>query len=67
MGEDGFYVQEYTIHISDPIYPDASLSHRDRINDMMERNSAVWKKIYEKEYHIALSYTTENPELTKNG
>lgn len=67
MGEDGFYVQEYTIHIAEPIYPDPELPHRKRINDMMERNSAVWKNIYEKEYHIALSYTTENPELTKNG
>ncbi len=61
MGEDGFYVQEYTIHISEPIYPDTSLPHRKRVDDMMERNAAVWKEIYESEYHIALSYTTETP------
>ena len=59
MGEDGFYVQEYTIHISEPIYPDTTLSHRKRIDDMMDRNYAVWKEIYENEYHIALTYTTE--------
>ena len=59
MGEDGFYVQEYTIHISEPIYPDTTLSHRKRIDDMMNRNYAVWKEIYENEYHIALTYTTE--------
>ncbi len=59
MGDDGFYVQEYTIHIAEPIYPDTSLPHRKRIEDVMERNAAVWKDIYEKEYHIALSYTTE--------
>ena len=59
MGEDGFYVQEYTIHISEPIYPDTTLSHRKRIDDMMDRNYAVWKDIYENEYHIALTYTTE--------
>ena len=67
MGEDGFFVQEYTIHISEPIYPDTSLPHRKRIVDMMERNSEIWKEIYEKEYHIALSYITENKELLKNG
>ncbi len=67
MGEDGFFVQEYTIHISEPIYPDCSLPHRKRIDDMMEKNSEIWKNIYEKEYHIALSYTTENKELLKNG
>ena len=62
MGEDGFYVQEYTIHIPEPIYPDTSLPHRKRIDDMMNRNYEVWKEIYEKEYHIALTYTTETKE-----
>ena len=64
MGEDGFYVQEYTIHIAEPIYPDTTLSHRKRIDDMMDRNYAVWKEIYEKEYHIALTYTTETKPET---
>ena len=62
MGEDGFYVQEYTIHIPEPIYPDTTLPHRKRIDDMMNRNYEVWKEIYEKEYHIALTYTTETKE-----
>ena len=59
MGDDGFYVQEYTIHVSKPIYPDKSLPYREQIEDMMRRNYEVWKKIYEKEYAIPLSYTTE--------
>lgn len=59
MGEDGFYVQEYTIHVAPPIYPDKSLPYRKQITDMMLKNYQVWKQIYEEEYHIALSYTTD--------
>lgn len=60
MGDDGFFVQEYTIHIKEPIYPDNSLSRSEKIKKMMEENSRVWKEIYESEYHIPLTYTTEN-------
>ena len=66
MGEDGFYVQEYTIHIAEPIYPDTTLPHRKRIEDVMNRNAAVWKEIYEREYHIALTYTTDPDKLKTN-
>jgi 1-acyl-sn-glycerol-3-phosphate acyltransferase len=67
MGEDGFYVQEYTIHVAKPIFPDPELPYRKQITDMMQKNYDVWKEIYEKEYHIALSYTTENPDAIKMG
>ena len=56
---DGFFVQEYTIHISEPISPDPSLSYRENTKKMMEKNYALWKDIYEKEYDIPLTYTTE--------
>lgn len=59
MGEDGFFVQEYTIHIGEPIYPDDRLVQAKRIEKMMAENFEVWKTIYETEYHIPLSYTTE--------
>ncbi len=59
MGDDGFFVQEYTIHISEPIYPDNSLGKNEKIRKMMDENSRVWKEIYESEYHIPLSYETE--------
>ncbi len=62
MGEDGFFVQEYTIHIGEPIYPDESLSKNEKVKKMMEENSRVWKDIYESEYHIPLTYTTEKTE-----
>ena len=59
MGEDGFYVQEYTIHVAPPIYPDPALKTRRQVTDMMLKNYQVWKEIYESEYHIALTYTTD--------
>jgi lipopolysaccharide biosynthesis glycosyltransferase/1-acyl-sn-glycerol-3-phosphate acyltransferase len=58
MGEDGFYVQEYTIHISPPIYPQQGLAHRKQAELMMKKNYELWKEIYEREYHIPLSYST---------
>ena len=60
MGEDGFFVQEYTIHIGAPIYPDETLGRRERTEKMMSENFEIWKNIYETEYQIPLSYTTEN-------
>ncbi len=59
MGEDGFYVQEYTIHVGKPIYPDNSLSYGKRVEAMMKANAEIWKEIYESEYHMPLEYTTE--------
>ena len=58
IGEDGFYVQEYTIHISPPIYPSPALSNRENVARMTEKNYAVWKEIYETEYNIPLSYAS---------
>ncbi len=58
MGDDGFPVQEYTIHVSRPIYPEEGKTYRENMQMMMEENAAVWKEIYESEYHIPLEYTT---------
>ena len=59
LGEDGFFVQEYTIHIGKPIYPDNSLKYNDRLDAMMNENFEVWKSIYEREYNMPLEYITE--------
>ncbi len=59
MGEDGFFVQEYTIHIGKPIYPNQEKTYSEKISQMMDENFEVWKNIYESEYHIPLSYTTQ--------
>ena len=58
MGEDGFYVQEYTIHVLPPIFPEPGLPLRKQAELMMYKNYEMWKEIYETEYHIPLSYTT---------
>ena len=54
---DGFYIQEYTIHIGEPIYPKPELNHKQNMEYMAQRNFEVWKDIYEKEYQIPLSYS----------
>ncbi len=58
MGEDGFYVQEYTIHIGAPIYPDKEKTYAKRVTDMMEQNASLWQEIYETEYQMPLAYAT---------
>ena len=59
MGEDGFYVQEYTIHVGEPIYANPALPYKECVRDMMDRNFALWKNIYETEYQMPLIYDTE--------
>ena len=59
MGEDGYPVQEYTIHVSEPIYPDAEKSVRANTQTMLDANYNEWKRIYEETYGIPLEYTTE--------
>ena len=56
---NGYFVQEYTIHIGKPIYPDPNRSNRDNMEHMAKENFKIWKKIYEKEYSMPLSYGTE--------
>lgn len=58
-GEGGLPVQAYTIHISEPIYPDPNKSRGQNVSEMMAKNAEVWKKIYEETYGIPLTYTTE--------
>ena len=67
IGDDGFYVQEYTIHISPPIIQKEGLTRRQQAEYMMKKNYELWKEIYETVYHIPLSYTTapENTEQLK--
>lgn len=67
IGEDGFPIQEYIIHIEKPIYPDETLTEKENTTQMKEKNFAVWKKIYEDFYQIPLRYTTEQKrELNQN-
>ncbi len=56
LGDDGFYVQEYTIHIAKAIYPDAFLTKPQNVEMMREKNFMVWKEIYETVYGETLVY-----------
>ena len=64
IGDDGFPVQEYTVNIEKPIYPDENLPKKENIEIMKEKNFEVWKNIYEEFYQIPLTYTTEKEELS---
>ena len=56
IGDDGYFIQEYTVHISEPIYPDASLPYKVNVEKLKKRNYELWKDIYEKEYQMPLIY-----------
>lgn len=56
IGGDGFPVQEYTVYILEPIYPDPKLSEKENIEMMREKNYQMWKDVYEKTYGIPLEY-----------
>jgi len=59
IGDDGYPVQEYTIHFSEPIYPDSNKTNKENEKIMMEKNYEIWKKIYEEFYKTPLVYLNE--------
>lgn len=52
----GFPVQEYTVNILKPIYPDATQPARLAARAMADENYAAWKEVYETFYGIPLTY-----------
>ena len=63
---EGFPIQEYTVNIAEPIYPDENLSQRENTEMMLNKNFEVWKEIYEDFYGIPLEYTTESDKENVN-
>ena len=59
IGEDGFNIQEYTINVEEPIYPDEKLTEKENTEIMKQKNFEIWKNVYEKFYGIPLEYTCE--------
>ena len=53
---DGFFVQEYTLHILPAIYPDEDLPYIAAKKDMKKRNYEAWVKTYETVYGKPLVY-----------
>ena len=62
LDKDGAYIKAYTLHISKPIYPKPELSVKENSKYFQEENDRVWKEIYERTYHIPLTYTTEKQD-----
>ena len=56
IDRDGFFVQEYTIHILPPIYPDAELSFAEAKEKMRKENYEAWVNVYEQFYQKPLVY-----------
>lgn len=56
LDADGFFVQEYTVHILPAIYPDESISYPKAKIDMKNKNYEAWVKTYEEFYQKPLRY-----------
>ena len=54
---DGFFVQEYTLHILPAIYPDTTLSKAEAKEKMKKENYEAWVKVYEDFYKLPLVYS----------
>jgi len=52
MEDNGFYLQEYTIHIFPPIYPDEKKTKTENVKEMREKNFELWKNCYEDFYKV---------------
>lgn len=56
---DGLPIQEYTIHIMKPIYPNKELPYKEAIQQMKAKNFEMCKEVYERVYGIPLEYKTK--------
>lgn len=65
IDDEGFPIQEYTVNIEEPLYPDEKLTSKENEENMLNKNFEVWKNIYENFYGIPLEYTTKK-ETTLN-
>ena len=56
LDDDGFFVQEYYVHIFPAIYPDKNLSINENAKIMAEKNYQLWVDTYEDFYKQKLSF-----------
>lgn len=59
VGKDGFPLQEYTIHVMDPIYPDPNKSIKMNVEEMTNKNYELCKAKYEEVYGEQVTYTCD--------
>lgn len=63
IGGDGFPIQEYTLHFLPAIYPDPDKTVKENMEIMKDKNYAMWKEVYEKEYNIPLTYSCDASKI----
>ncbi len=59
IGEDGFPILAYTVHILPAIFPTPEMNLRENALAMCRENYKLWKETYEEFYKTELVYTTE--------
>lgn len=59
IGDDGFPIQIYKVHVLPALYPDPNLSKKQNIEMIRQKNYDMWKDVYEKTYGIPLTYLTK--------
>ena len=63
IGGDGFPIQEYTLHFLPAIYPDPDKTVKENMEIMKDKNYAMWKEVYEKEYNMPLTYSCDASKI----
>lgn len=59
VGEDGFPIQAYTVHIGKMLYPDEKLSAKENIKMLSEKNYEFCKNVYEEFYNTKLKFNAK--------
>ena len=57
--DNGAFIQAYTLHILNPIYPDESLTQQENVAYMQKENERQCKEVYERVYGEPLTYLPE--------
>ena len=65
LDDDGFYVQEYTVHFCEPIYPDPNKKRAQNSCEMRDKNYEAWKAVYEQTYGEKLTYSCDEKQPMK--
>ena len=56
IGDDGFPIQIYKVHVLPALYADPAKSKKQNIEWLRQKNYEMWKEVYEKTYGIPLTY-----------
>lgn len=65
LDDDGFYVQEYTVHFCEPIYPNPNKKRAQNACEMRDKNYEAWKSVYEQTYGEKLTYSCDEEQQVK--